>query len=76
MENTAKYYHMSISVRGALRWIKKDLGKLFINNGKRVSADDAKEYLMDKLKEGYEVIPYGNACEGFDKVNGCPGHVK
>lgn len=71
-----KYYHMCIDVRGVLNWKSKDLARLFINpeTGKKLTAQQAKDYLYDKLRDGYDVIPYGCECDGFDKINGCPGH--
>ncbi len=73
---TTKTYHMVIDVRGVLNWKAKEIARLFTDaeTGKRLTAQQAKDYLYDKLKEGYEVIPFGKECEGFDKVKGCPGH--
>ncbi len=68
---------MSLCVRGALNWNKKLLNKLFKDEkGKFVSANEAKDHLMDLLSEGYEMIPIGKECDQFDKKKGCKGHRK
>ena len=67
--------HMTIDIRGVLGWKdKKMTTNLFRVNGKKPTYEQVKEYLYDKLSEGYEVLPFGQECEGFDKVKGCPGH--
>ena len=73
-----KTVHMSLSVRGALKnMTRKQLAGLFTHDdGRRMSADEAKDALMEELAKGHEVIPFGPACEGFDySGGGCPGHV-
>lgn len=69
--------HCSLSVRGALSTMKKrDLARLFRHeSGRRMTADEAKETLMQCLADGKEALPFGPACEGFDYAGGgCPGH--
>lgn len=70
-----KTVHMSLSVRGALRWPKKRLGQMVrdTETGRYLSPDATREWLMDRLSEGHEVLPLGD-CEGFDPKTGCPGH--
>lgn len=72
----SKTMHMCLDVRGALMWPNSKLKHLFVNNetGKKLTATEAKEHLMQKLSEGWEVLPLGKMCEGFDKKTGCPGH--
>lgn len=72
-----KTVHMSLSVRGALtNMTRRELGALFKHDdGRKMSADEAKDALMDELAKGHEVIPFGGPCEGFDYAGrGCPGH--
>jgi hypothetical protein len=38
------------------------------------SVHEFRNALMDELSQGHEVIPMGDACEGFDYRSGCPGH--
>ena len=70
--------HMCLSVRGALKWDSRTLRRcrpLFSDDeGRHPSADEIREWLMDELAQGHEVIPIGPGCEGFDFKNGCPGH--
>lgn len=68
--------HVCIDIRGVLNWKDKDLKKLFIDSetGKQAQAHEIRNFLYDKLQEGYEVLPIGDECEGFDKIKGCPGH--
>lgn len=69
---------MALSIRGALKWSKRelrDLAKSIVVNGKRrcSTAEDARQFLLDRLSEGKELLPMGK-CDGFDYRTGCPGH--
>lgn len=68
--------HVCLSVRGALRWSRRHLSRLFrTEDGRRyLTAHKAHEALCDELAKGREVIPIGDACEGFSYLTGCPGH--
>lgn len=67
--------HCCLSVRGALRWPKSKLrGMLRNESGHALTADEVREWLMDQLAQGREVVPFGAACDGFDYITGCPGH--
>lgn len=71
--------HISVSVRGALKnATKRELAAMFVgDDGRRLTADQAKDHLMELLCRGTEVMPVGAACEGFDyKGKGCPGHAQ
>lgn len=69
--------HMCLSVRGALRWPDAQLRYLCADeNGDHLKPDDVREWLMEQLAEGREVLPMGEPCEGFDYKTGCPGHRK
>lgn len=70
----SRIVHMGLSVRGALRWSKTQLGRMFRHeSGRWMTAQEAHEILCDHLAAGHEVLPMG-PCEGFDYVTGCPGH--
>ncbi|MCY1275348.1 hypothetical protein D9M69_494460 [compost metagenome] len=72
-------YHVHLCVRGYLRDAsKRELAGMFQRqDGTKLSADEAREYLMDCLAEGKEVLPLSQECEGFDySGKGCPGHAK
>ena len=74
-----KIIHISLSVRGALRnMTRRQLAGLFKHDdGRRMTADEARDVLMDELAKGHEVIPFGKPCEGFDySGGGCPGHTQ
>lgn len=70
--------HVHLDVRGALsNMSRKELAGMFSESstGRKLSADEAREVLMDHLEAGHRVIPIGQACEGFDYTGGgCPGH--
>lgn len=71
--------HMCISVRGMLAWntteTKRNLKSITKSDGTRyTSIHEFRNALMDELSQGHEVIPMGDACEGFDYKKGCPGH--
>lgn len=72
----SKTIHVCLSVRGALKWPKTKLKRLLRDeSGAWVSADDARDWLMDQLAMGREVVQLGSKpCEGFDYKTGCPGH--
>jgi hypothetical protein len=71
--------HMCISVRGMLRWDRRELKKatkwITPTAGGRYTVEQLREALLDELAQGHEVLPYGE-CEGFDFKKGCPGHRK
>jgi hypothetical protein len=66
---------MCLDIRGALRWPKRRLRGLVrdTETGRYASADEAREWLMDRLVEGKRVLPMCE-CEGFSYETGCPGH--
>ena len=74
-----KTYHVHLCVRGYLRGAsKRELAGMFQRtDGSKLSADEAREYLMDCLSQGKEVLPLSSECDGFDySGKGCPGHAK
>ena len=67
--------HMSIDIRGALRWNRGMLRRLLLrDDGSTASADEALEFLLDDLGKGRKMLPIGTPCEGFSYETGCPGH--
>lgn len=68
--------HCCLDVRGALKSMnQRQLVDLFRHDsGRKATADEAKEHLMDAIAKGYEVLPFGSPCEGFSYQTGCPGH--
>lgn len=70
-------YHVCVDVRGMLSHSsRRELQGMFRDKatGRQLTADEAKEVLMDHLAQGHEVIPVGPPCDGFDYKTGCPGH--
>ena len=72
-----RYCHLCLSVRGALKWSKKELNHarswIKHDDGRPTTVDDVREWLMDELSQGHEVYPIGN-CDNFDWKTGCKGH--
>ena len=68
----SRIVHCCLDVRGALSWDRRRLATIF----KGLDADQARERLLDCVRAGYEVIPIGPECDGFDYIDGCPGHDK
>ncbi|OOG61405.1 hypothetical protein B0E46_15615 [Rhodanobacter sp. B04] len=67
--------HCCMDVRGALKMTQRQLGAMFRHSdGRRLSADRARDVLLDHVAAGHEVIPLGPVCQGFDYKTGCPGH--
>jgi hypothetical protein len=73
---SAKTMHMSLSVRGALKWPARMRRGLFrdIQTGRTLDADEAHERLLDLLSQGVELLPMGK-CDGHNPKTGCPGHA-
>ena len=53
--------HCHLSVRGALRWRKRQLAGMFRSSttGRKLTADEVREVLFDHLAQGHVVIPLG-----------------
>lgn len=72
-----KTIHMGLSVRGALKWGRRQqraLAKCFTVDGVRLKTpEQLQDFLLDRLAEGNEVIPMG-PCDNFDSKDGCRGH--
>lgn len=70
-----KTVHMCMSVKGVLKnWRPSQYRKFFTNdNGRVLTADEAKRYLLDEIGKGRLVIPMGE-CDNFDYQTGCRGH--
>lgn len=70
---------VGLRVRDAIkRMPNRELKCLFVDKatGKTLSADAAKEVLLDQLSKGHEIIPLG-PCDNFDYGGkGCLGHRK
>lgn len=78
IDHHPRTFHVHLSIRGYIRGAsKRELSQLFVDGeGRQLTADEAREHLMDLLAAGKEVIPLGEPCEGFDYAgNGCPGHL-
>jgi hypothetical protein len=72
----SKTIHVSLSVRGALKWPASRRRRLFrYRNGAGgwMRARDATDVLLGYLADGVELLPLGD-CEGHDPKTGCPGH--
>lgn len=70
-----KVVHLCLDVRGALmNWSDREMRGVFLHDdGRKMTAREAKNFLMDEIAKGHKVIPCG-PCEGFDYQTGCPGH--
>lgn len=70
--------HLSLSVRGALNWSKAEMKRMAPSitvDGKQLrTAEDVKNFPLDELSKGHEVLPFGD-CDNFDWKTGCRGHV-
>ena len=69
--------HMCVDIRGAIKWPNSLLKSLFRDSSDQsVSAEAAREYLLDQLQMGRKVLLFGKPCEGFSYETGCPGHIE
>ena len=71
--------HICIDVRGAIRNARdknSTARNMRHDDGRPATLDEALDFLFEQLEQGRKVIPYGEACEGFDySGGGCPGHL-
>lgn len=71
--------HLCLSVRGALNQTKAEMKRMapsIMIDGKPLrTADEVRNFLLDELAQGHEVLPYGE-CDNFDWKTGCMGHVE
>lgn len=69
--------HLCLSVRGALNQTKAEMKRMASSitvDGKRLkTADEVREFLLDELAQGHELLPFGE-CDNFDWKTGCKGH--
>ena len=72
----SRIVHVSLDVRGALRWSKRQMARMFVkpSTGKYATANEVHEYLCEELAKGHEKLPLAKDCEEFDYKTGCPGH--
>jgi hypothetical protein len=65
--------HMTASLRGILQQPDKMLKGLFIDDdGKEIPPDELRELAVQKLREGYDVMPM---CDNVDSRGYCQGHI-
>lgn len=76
---SSRTIHMSLSVRGVLRYGKRELRRackwIRRPDGGEFTPDELREALLDELTKGNEVIPFGD-CDDFDPKSGCRGHAR
>jgi len=71
-----KTVHICLDIRGFLKshMLSGEFDGMFRDDdGRKLTADEAKDMLLDQLVLGRKVLPYGQ-CEGFSYETGCPGH--
>jgi len=69
--------HVSLSVRSALtnkQTLKSLVGNITVKGVKLRTTEAVRDFLLDELAKGHELLPMSEDCEGFDYVKGCPGH--
>ena len=71
----SQYFHFCMDIEGALkRWNPKMFDRVITDdNGKLLSAKEAKADLQKQLAMGRRVIPC-SGCDNFDYEHGCLGH--
>lgn len=72
-----KCFHLCQSVEGPLsNWTKREWNHnakaWTLPDGSHPTGQALKDYFIEKLGEGYKVLPMCK-CENFDKENGCMG---
>lgn len=74
----SKALHLCLSVRGALAWDKRE-AKRNMKGIKKAdgtpfrSVEELRDFFMDQLVAGREVLPIDTECKSFDFKTGCRG---
>jgi hypothetical protein len=70
-------YHLCLDLRGALHnWSDRQMKGVFLHDdGRTMTAREAKDVLMDEIAKGHKVIPC-TPCDNFDYQTGCQGHAE
>jgi hypothetical protein len=71
-----KQIHVCQDIEGALlNWKDRDYPRnLSRDDGRPMTAAEGRAFLVQCLREGKNVLPFGPPCEGFSYQTGCPGH--
>lgn len=68
--------HLALNVKGLIDKPKRQYQGLFAHDdGRPMTPDEAKRYLLDELAKGHDLVPYGR-CDNFDPKKGCLGHPR
>lgn len=69
--------HICLDVRGCIHngeWRRSMVGCCTDATGRKLTAREILDELLDHVAAGHKVIPFGEPCEGFSYETGCPGH--
>ena len=66
-----KYYHMSISISGALKRSGKELDGIITKDGYELNEKAVRRVLKEHAAKGYKVF---TGCENIDAEGNCLGH--
>lgn len=67
-----KRFHMTVDLVGGLQLPDSQLGEMLVtDDGRRLSAHEARTLFVQKLREGYDVLP---TCDNHDEKGHCLGH--
>ena len=70
-----KYYHLFISVTGALRnWKDSMYRGCVTEDGRTLEPREVKARFVQAAAEGKRVMPMDPSCDNFDYQCGCQGH--
>jgi hypothetical protein len=72
----SKIIHLCADIRGLLEnnTRRGSLNNTLIDDdGRKLTHDEARDYLYECLGKGWKVIPFGD-CDNFDYQTGCKGH--
>lgn len=65
-------YHVTLDIRTALKWPDRKLSKMLVSDdGQKLSAAEAREHLIDCLRQGFDNMP---CCDNHDAKGSCKGH--
>lgn len=75
-EPRVKTIHVHLDARGAFTNFRKREWRNVVKDeeGRYLTPDEVKEWLLDQIAQGKKALPFGEPCEGFSYETGCPGH--
>lgn len=63
--------HMTVDLRGGMRLSDRELREMLLDGDRHLTPDECRELFIQKLREGFDVLP---VCDNHDARGNCLGH--